>query len=59
LKAFTARLAPDSAVPVEAETLRWVTPAEVAEFALPVAHQKIAAQMPGLPAAARQARIGK
>jgi A/G-specific adenine glycosylase len=45
LKAFTARLAPDSAVPPEGDTLRWVTPADLAAFALPVAHQKIAARL--------------
>jgi A/G-specific adenine glycosylase len=42
LEAFTAHLAPESPVPVESESLRWLHPDEVNQFALPVAHRKVA-----------------
>ncbi|HWI53631.1 MAG TPA: A/G-specific adenine glycosylase, partial [Symbiobacteriaceae bacterium] len=42
LKAYTARLAPNSPVPAENGAFRWVTPAEISTYPLPVAHQKVA-----------------
>ncbi|HWI53772.1 MAG TPA: NUDIX domain-containing protein, partial [Symbiobacteriaceae bacterium] len=53
LKAYTARLAPNSSVPAESDALRWITPAEISRYPLPVAHQKVAvallACLPGKP----------
>lgn len=45
LKAYTAGVAPGSPVPAESDGLRWVLPAEISRFPLPVAHQKIAAAL--------------
>jgi A/G-specific adenine glycosylase len=45
LKAYTARVAPGSLLPAESDTLRWVRPEELQQYALPVAHQKVAAQV--------------
>lgn len=45
LRAYTARAAQDSPVPPEGADLRWVLPAELSTYAMPVAHQKIAAQL--------------
>jgi A/G-specific adenine glycosylase len=42
LRAYTARPAPDSDLPPDGPDLRWVAPAELGAFALPVAHQKVA-----------------
>jgi len=42
LRCYTARLAPGQAI-AESETVRWVRPQELAQYALPTAHQKIAA----------------
>jgi A/G-specific adenine glycosylase len=47
LRAYTGRPAPGSALPAESDTRRWVTPAELKQFVLPVAHQKIAACLAG------------
>lgn len=41
LQAFTARPATGAALPAESETVRWVAPQDLRQFAFPVAHQKI------------------
>ncbi|HEY3368470.1 MAG TPA: A/G-specific adenine glycosylase [Symbiobacteriaceae bacterium] len=43
LHGYTAEPAPGSHLPPESDTLRWVAPGDLARFALPVAHQKLAA----------------
>lgn len=45
LRAYTARLAPGSPPPAESETLRWVVPADLSQYAFPVAYQKVAAAL--------------
>lgn len=45
LNAYTARTLPGSPVPPETDDVRWVTPAEISRYPLPVAHQKIAAAL--------------
>ncbi len=47
LRAYTASPTPDSSLPEDSESVRWVTPEELERFALPVAHQKVAAQALG------------
>lgn len=51
LRAYVAVPAPNSALPEEGEDRRWVTLEQLSDYALPVAHQKVAAhmlqQMPG------------
>jgi len=49
LKAYAAVPAPGESLPEEGEGLRWVTRDELRAFALPVAHQKIAAHLPDGP----------
>ncbi len=44
LRAYTAHLAPGSA-PAEGESIRWVSPDELAKYAFPVAHQKVTARL--------------
>lgn len=46
LRAYTAHLAP-GAVPPEGDGIRWVTPAELGQYAFPVAYQKVLAELPG------------
>lgn len=45
LKAYTARPAAGTALPANSDVLRWVRPDELKQFAFPVAHQKVAAQL--------------
>jgi A/G-specific adenine glycosylase len=45
LQAFTARPAAGSCLPPDGPEMRWVTPAQLSGFALPVAHQKVAAAL--------------
>lgn len=45
LRAYTARLADTCEPPPESDTLRWVAPTDLAQFALPVAYQKVAAAL--------------
>lgn len=45
LKAYVAKPVPGSALPSEGEDLRWVTPDQMSAFALPAAHQKVAAHI--------------
>lgn len=45
LQAYSATPARGSLIPAETQDLRWVLPAELSRFALPVAHQKVAAQV--------------
>ena len=49
LKAFTARPAAGATLPADSETVRWVTPADLARFAFPAAHQKLIRLLPGCP----------
>jgi len=54
LRAYTARPAPASPLPPDSETVRWVEPSRLGEYALPVAHQKVAAALLGcLPGSGR------
>lgn len=46
LQAYTAHLAPGS-LPPSGESVRWVTPAELSDYAFPVAHQKVIAALLG------------
>ncbi|MGE5676351.1 MAG: A/G-specific adenine glycosylase [Mycobacterium leprae] len=45
LAAFTAVPAPESRIPPQTDRLHWVTPEQLQAYALPVAHQKIAAAL--------------
>jgi A/G-specific adenine glycosylase len=42
LRAYTAHLAPGSLVPRETDSLRWVSPQDLSQLALPVAHRQVA-----------------
>lgn len=45
LRAYTARPAQHSPVPAEGESIRWVLPQDLEQYALPVAHQKVMQQV--------------
>lgn len=57
LKAYTATVAPGSPVPAESDVLRWVRPEEISLYALPVAHQRVAAAVLACLSGSQQAKM--
>lgn len=58
LRAFQACLSLESPRPLETDTLRWVAPADLPQFAFPVVHQKVMAQVLACPPTAQSVKSG-